>query len=82
MGLTARGAALAGDTGVRFGELAGLRVGRLDLLRRRAMIAESVTVVQGRGQVWGTPKSYEQREVPIPRFLINDLAEHVREEPR
>lgn len=58
-------------TGVRFGELAALRLGRLGLLRRRAIIAESVTVVQGRGQVWGTPKSYEQREVPIPRFLIN-----------
>jgi integrase len=65
-------------TGVRFGELAALRVRRLDLLRRRATIAESVTVVQGRGQVWGTPKSHEQREVPIPRFLIADLAEHVR----
>jgi integrase len=64
-------------TGVRFGELAALRVGRLDLLRRRAVIAESVTVVQGRGQVWGTPKSHERREVPIPRFLIDDLARHV-----
>jgi integrase len=69
-------------TGVRFGELAALRVGRLDLLRRRAIIAESVTVVQRRGQVWGTPKSHEQREVPIPRFLIDDLAEHVRGKSR
>jgi integrase len=69
-------------TGVRFGELAALRVGRLDLLRRRAIIAESVTVVQGRGQVWGTPKSHEQREVPIPRFLIDDLAERVRGKSR
>jgi hypothetical protein len=42
------------------------------------LLAESVTVVQGRGQVWGTPKSHEQREVPIPRFLIDDIAEHVR----
>jgi len=41
-----------------------------------------VTVVQGRRQVWGTPKSYEQREVPIPRFLINDIAEHVRDKSR
>lgn len=30
-------------TGIRFGELAALRVGRLDLMRRRARIAESVT---------------------------------------
>jgi integrase len=34
-------------TGVRFGEMAALRVGRLDLLRRRAIIAESVTEVHG-----------------------------------
>jgi integrase len=64
-------------TGVRFGELAALRVGRLDLLRRRAHIAESVTVVQGKGQVWGLPKSHERRDVPIPRFLVDDLARHV-----
>ena len=32
-------------TGVRFGEMAALRVGRLDLERRRAVICESVTVV-------------------------------------
>ena len=67
-----------GYTGVRFGELAALRVGRVDFLRRRALIAESVTVVQGLGQVWGTPKGHEAREVPIPPFLIAELAEHVK----
>ncbi len=64
-------------TGVRFGELAALRVRRLDFLRRRALIAESVTVVQGKGLVWGTPKGHERREVPIPPFLLEELAEHV-----
>ena len=64
-------------TGVRFGEMAALRVRRIDFLRRRAMIAESVTLV-GATQVWGTPKGHEKREVPIPRFLIDQLAEHVR----
>lgn len=63
-------------TGTRFGEMAALRVGRLDLMRRRAMIAESVTLVRG-VQTWGTPKGHERREVPIPRFLIDDLARHV-----
>ncbi len=63
-------------TGVRFGEMAALRVGRLDLMRRRATIAESVTLVRG-VQTWGTPKGHERREVPIPRFLIDDLAAHV-----
>ncbi len=64
-------------TGVRFGEMAALRVGRLDLSRRRAVIAESVTVVQGRGLVWGSPKTHQRREVPIPRFLAEQLAAHV-----
>lgn len=63
-------------TGVRFGEMAALRVRRLDLLRRRAQIAESVTLVRG-VQTWGTPKGHERREVPIPRFLVDELAAHV-----
>ena len=64
-------------TGVRFGEMAALRVGRLDLAASRAVIAESVTPVQGQGLVWGTPKTHQRREVPIPRFLVDDLAGHV-----
>jgi len=52
-------------TGVRFGEMAALRVGRLDFLRRRALVAKSVTLVRG-AQTWGTPKGHERREVPIP----------------
>jgi len=63
-------------TGVGFGEMAALRVGRLDLLRRRAIIAESVTEVHG-AQVWSTPKGHERREVPIPRFLVDQLAVYV-----
>jgi integrase len=31
-------------TGLRWGEMAALRVGRLDLMRRRAEIVESVTL--------------------------------------
>jgi hypothetical protein len=64
-------------TGVRFGEMAALRVGRIDLARRRAVIAESVIVVQGKGMVWGTPKTHQRREVPIPRFLAERLADHL-----
>ncbi len=64
-------------TGVRFSEMAALRVSRLDLTTRRAVIAASVTPAQGRGLVWGSPKTHQRREVPIPRFLIADLARHV-----
>jgi integrase len=63
-------------TGLRFGEMAALRVGRLDLMRRRAVVTESVTLVRG-VQTWGTPKGHERREVPIPRFLVDELAAHV-----
>jgi integrase len=68
-------------TGIRFGELAALRVGQLDLMRRRATIAESVTEVSGRGLVWGTPKGHERRDVPIHRFLVDELAVHVAGQP-
>ena len=64
-------------TGVRFGEMAALKAKRLDLLRGRAVIAESVTPVQGHGMVWGPPKSHHRREVAIPGFLVDDLAAHV-----
>ena len=38
---------------------------------------ESVTPVQGLGLVWGTPKTLQRREVPIPSFLVTEIAEHV-----
>lgn len=63
-------------TGVRFGELAALEVGRLDLLRRRATISHAVTEVNSRLE-WGTPKGHQRRDVPIPRFLVDDLVAHV-----
>jgi integrase len=63
-------------TGVRFGEMAALRVVRLDLHRRRAVIVESVTPLQGQGFVWGSTK-IQRREVPIPRFLAAELAQHM-----
>lgn len=62
--------------GLRWCELAALRVGCIDFLRRRLVIAEAMTEVGGR-LVWGTPKSHEQRSVPIPRILIDDLAAQV-----
>lgn len=64
-------------TGVGSGEMAALRVRRIDLKKRRAVIAESVTPVQGLGMVWGTIKTHQRGEVPIPRFLVDDLAQHL-----
>jgi integrase len=63
-------------TGVRWGEMAALRVHRLDFLRRRALVAESVTPVKG-VMTFGPTKGHERREVPLPRFLLEDLSCHV-----
>ncbi|MGH3496186.1 MAG: tyrosine-type recombinase/integrase [Nocardioidaceae bacterium] len=67
-------------TGLRWGELAGLRVGRLDLMRRRASIIETYVVVDGH-VVPSDPKNHERREVLVPRFLIDQLATHVAGRP-
>jgi integrase len=51
-----------GYTGVRYGEMAALRVHNLDLLRRRALIAEAVADVNGRAG-FDTPKNHQRRTV-------------------
>ncbi len=63
-------------TGLRWASLAGLRVSRLDLMRRRASIVETYVVVDGH-VVASDPKNHERREVPVPRFLVDPLAAHV-----
>jgi integrase len=65
-------------TGLRFGELAALRVGRVDLMRRRLHVVESVTELQGHA-VFGTPKNHQTRSVPVPRGIADDLAVHLAE---
>ena len=62
--------------GLRWGEAAGLKVGRLDLLRRRLVVAETLSEVSGR-LVWGTPKNHQARSVPIPGFLTSAIVEVV-----
>ncbi len=59
-------------TGLRFGELAALKVKRVDVDRRRLWVAESVTEVGGRSE-WSTPKTHEARSVPVPRSLVEPL---------
>lgn len=64
---------LLGYTGLRWGEMAALRVREVDLHRRRINVVASVTEVNGR-LIWGTPKTHARRTVPVPRFLAADLA--------
>ena len=64
---------LLGYTGLRWGEAAAIRVRRVDLLRGRIEITESVTDVNGR-MVFGPPKTHQRRAVVVPKFLREDLA--------
>jgi integrase len=54
--------------GLRLGEAAGLRVGDVDLARRRLRVERSVSDVDGR-LVATTPKTHHAREVPVPAFV-------------
>jgi len=59
--------------GLRFGEMAALRVRYVHLLRRRVEVAEAVTAVNG-ALVWGTPKNHERRWVGMPGFVADMVA--------
>jgi len=61
-------------TGIRWGEAAALRVGRVDLQRRRLSIDEATSEVRGE-VVFGTPKTHKRRDVPFPAFLNEPLTE-------
>lgn len=63
-------------TGLRWGEMAALRVRHVDLTRRRVQITQSVTEIDGRLE-WGAPKNHERRTVPLPRFLAEQLERHL-----
>jgi integrase len=63
-------------TGLRWGEMSALRIGSLDLLRRRMRIKSAFVEVKGK-LVEGTPKTHQVRIVPLPRFLVDELAAHV-----
>ncbi|MFC7448660.1 tyrosine-type recombinase/integrase [Rhodococcus daqingensis] len=60
-------------TGLRWGEMAALRVKDFDMLRRRVTISQAVAEVKGQ-VVWSTPKTHERRSVPFPRILVDQLS--------
>jgi len=64
-------------TGLRWGEVAALRIARIDLDRQRAVVAESVSPVKG-VLTWGATKGHERREVAIPQFLVPALEAAIR----
>ena len=66
---------VAGVCGLRFAEIAGLRVGRLDLLRRQLHVVETSPQV---GPDRAGPKTAAgRRSVPMPMFVAAQLSAHL-----
>ncbi len=67
-------------TGLRFGELAALRVRHVDLVKRRLQVVESVTEVRGHA-VFGSPKTHAARSVAVPSFILQQIATRLEGQP-
>jgi integrase len=59
--------------GLRWGELASLTVADVDTRRSRLEICNTIVKVNGNMQA-PTPKDYEEQSVPVPRFVMLELA--------
>lgn len=74
---------LAATTGLRQGELLGLRPGSVDFLRRQVHVSEQLRTPRGGGQpTWGPPKTAAGvRSVPLPAPAAEALARHLEVQP-
>lgn len=70
----------AAFSGLRAGEIGALRVGRLDLLRRRVSVVEALKETGGKLHV-GPTKNHEHRDVYIPRQMCEELAAYLTTRP-
>jgi integrase len=64
-------------TGLRFGELAALRVADIDLTRRRILVSRAIAQVTCVGLVEDTPKTHHVRPVPILTTALIDTLKAV-----
>ena len=64
--------------GLRWGEATALRRGRINILRSRVEVKESVAET-GSGLHYGPTKTYQARSVAIPAFLKDMLEHHLDE---
>ncbi len=70
----------AAYTGLRAGEIGALRVGRLEMLRGAVRVVESVADVDGHLH-FGPTKTYANRRVPMPRFIVEELGGFLAKRP-
>ncbi|MDI9914408.1 tyrosine-type recombinase/integrase [Rhodococcus sp. IEGM 1379] len=63
---------ILGFCGLRWGEMAALKVHRWDEKRRRLRIVEQVTEIDGK-LTWGPVKNHQARSVSVPRFVADEI---------
>lgn len=63
-----------GICGLRWGEAAGLKVGKVDFERRRLKI-DTTWIRSGTKRYEDVPKTWERREVPVPPIVLEALRE-------
>ena len=64
---------------LRWSEVAGLRVGRINFLRRSIEISETISEVNGRIEVADVKTRSSRQTIRVPHFVIAALSEHLRE---
>ncbi len=67
----------AAYAGCRFGELAGLKTHRLDLLRRSLTVAEALSEVRGQVRLAPPKTAAARRQLALPKFLTEELNHHL-----
>lgn len=65
---------LLGYTGLRWGEVAALRVKDVEPIRSRIHVVRAYAMVRGVPTL-GTPKTHHIRQVPVPAFLRDQLTQ-------
>ncbi len=69
--------ATAAYTGARFGELAGLQVSGLDLLRGTLTVTQQLSEVNGRIRIRPPKSAASRRQIALPRRLGDTLGRHM-----
>ncbi len=70
---------LAAWTGMRAGEVWGLKRARLNTLQGTLTVAETLVTVDGQGLMQTTPKSKRPRTIILPKSLCSELDAHLRD---
>ncbi|MEJ7831789.1 MAG: tyrosine-type recombinase/integrase [Nocardioides sp.] len=72
----------AAGTGMRQGEILGLTVDRLNMLRREVVVDRQLTTLPGAGPRFAPPKTEASvRTIPLPQVVVDVLAAHLAANP-